>query len=513
MKKLRVTVVDLVVKGKARKLFGKLMNANLSTIMPQVVAVWCEQLGHDVRFICYTGTGNLTRELLEETDVVFLSAYSRSAQLAYALSGLLRSRGVVTVLGGPHARCYPEDSAKYFDYVLGFTDKELIDDVLREREPHRPGRILNATGQPPVLPGARERWKYIEATIAKTPFMKAIPMIGSTGCPYQCSFCIDARVDYQPMPYDVLQEDLRFIRTKVRNPKVVWHDPLFGVRFKETMAMIEEAVPPGSMDFIAEISLSLLSEPNVKRLAQVGFQGLLPGIESWYDFGNKAKTRRNAGEEKLRQVAEHINMLLSYVPFVQANFVAGLDCDEGPEPFELTKRFVDMTPGAWPAISILTAYGEAAPLNLELQREGRLVPVPFHFLDNKHMNVRPKNYDWAEFYTLSSDLKRHAFTGARIRRRFAANRGFHTKAFNALRVVSRGRIKREEKIAHMLRTDAQFRRFFDQETSEIPPYFSNIIRRDLGELWNYLPADGLIHDPNAYRAKAQLQVQLAAGAA
>ncbi len=513
MKKLRVTVVDLVVKGKARKLFGKLMNANLATIMPQVVAVWCEQLGHDVRFICYTGTGDLSRELLEETDVIFISAYTRSAQLAYALSGLMRSRGVVTVLGGPHARCYPEDAAKYFDYVLGFTDRDLVDRVLREREPSRPGKVLNAPGQPPSLPGARERWKFIEATIAKTPFMKVVPMIGSTGCPYQCSFCIDSRVDYQPMPYDVMQEDLRFIRTKMKDPKVVWHDPLFGVRFKETMAMIEEAVPRDSMSFIAEISLSLLSEANVKRLAAVGFKGLLPGIESWYDFGNKAKTRKNLGEEKLGQVSEHINMLLSYVPFVQANFVAGLDCDEGPEPFELTKRFIDRAPGAWPAISLLTAYGEAAPLNLELQREGRLVPIPFHFMDNKHVNVRPKNYDWAEFYTLSADLKRYAFTGARVRRRLVANRGFHTKAFNALRVVSKGRITREENMARMLRTDPGFRRFFDQQTTEVPAYFSDIIRRDLGPLWDYLPPDGLIHDANAYFKKSQLEVQLEAGAA
>jgi hypothetical protein len=31
--------------------------------------------------------------------------------------------GAITVIGGPHARCYPEDTARYFDYVLGFTDK------------------------------------------------------------------------------------------------------------------------------------------------------------------------------------------------------------------------------------------------------------------------------------------------------------------------------------------------------------------------------------------------------
>jgi hypothetical protein len=39
------------------------------------------------------------------------------------------------------------------------------------------------------------------------------------------------------------------------------------------------------------------------------------------------------------------------VPYVQTNFVLGLDGDEGPEPFALTKRFVDLTPGAFPGYS------------------------------------------------------------------------------------------------------------------------------------------------------------------
>src|SRR6185437_5004541 len=161
MKRLRVTVLDLVNKGPSKGLFARLMNANLASIMPQVVASWCEELGHDVRYVCYTGFEDLSRELLEETDVVFVGAFSRSAQTAYAISNLYRQRGALTVLGGPHARCYPEDAALYFDYVLGFTNKTTIDDVLRERAPHRAlGRYLSAKRQPTELPGVAARWKF-----------------------------------------------------------------------------------------------------------------------------------------------------------------------------------------------------------------------------------------------------------------------------------------------------------------------------------------------------------------
>ena len=58
-----------------------------------------------------------------------------------------------------------------------------------------------------------------------------------------------------------------------------------------------------------------------------------------------------------------------------------------------------MTPVAFPAYSLLSAFGRGAPVNLEYQQAGRVLPFPFHFLDNnKAMNVRPKNYSWLEFY-------------------------------------------------------------------------------------------------------------------
>src|SRR3546814_358547 len=173
--------------------------------------------------------------------------------------------------------------------------------------------------------------------------------------------------------------------------------------------------PPRSTRTDTLFPYTTLFRSHVKRLQRNGFDGLLPGIESWYDLGNKSKTGVNVGAEKVRQVAEHVNMILRHVPYVQTNFVLGLDCDKGAEPSELTKKFIDLAPGAYPAFSLLTAYGQAAPLNLELQRAGRVLPFPFHFLDSNHaMNVRPLNYEWREFYDHAVDLTRYALSGARV---------------------------------------------------------------------------------------------------
>ena len=254
--------------------------------MPQVVGVWCREEGHDVTFVCYTGLEDLLAELPSNVDLVFIAAFTEAAHTAYALSNLFRSKGAITAIGGPHARCYPEDAQRYFDYVLGFTDEETLHDVLRDCSRHQPvGMYIAAKQQPTALPGVRARWQFIEPTLKKAPFIKFTPMLGSLGCPYTCSFCIDATVPYQPMDFDEIQNDLRFLLTKFERPMVAWHDPNFGVRFDDYLDVIERAVPPGSIDFLAESSLSLLSQPHLERLKRNGFKALLPGIESWFDFG------------------------------------------------------------------------------------------------------------------------------------------------------------------------------------------------------------------------------------
>jgi hypothetical protein len=327
-------------------------------------------------------------------------------------------------------------------------------------------------------------------------------MIGSLGCPYTCSFCIDSEVPYQPLERDQIQEDLRFLLRTVKRPQVGWHDPNFGIRFEDTMGAIEEVVPPGAIDFAAESSLSVLTQPHLERLRKNGFKAILPGIESWYGMGGKSKTGAAVGREKVERVAEHVNLILRYVPYLQANFVLGLDNDEGEEPFELTKLFVDKAPGAFPAYSLFSAFGQAAPLNLSLQREGRVLPFPFHFLDNNQaMNVRPRNYSWTALYDRIVDLRRHSFSHRAVARRFAANSGLLARSLNLVRAVSTegwGRTRYDSGIRGLLDSDRSVRRFFEGETREVPAYYENRVRQDLGALWSWLPAGALEHDPNAY---------------
>jgi len=87
MRKLGIGVLDLVSRGPTCAWFGRVMNVNLASIMPQVIGVWCRQEGHDVTFVCYTGFEDLLKELPDNADLVFISAYTESAQTAPVVAG------------------------------------------------------------------------------------------------------------------------------------------------------------------------------------------------------------------------------------------------------------------------------------------------------------------------------------------------------------------------------------------------------------------------------------------
>ncbi|OGG48311.1 MAG: hypothetical protein A3F84_27665 [Candidatus Handelsmanbacteria bacterium RIFCSPLOWO2_12_FULL_64_10] len=491
-KALKIGIVDLIEKQPADTLYARMLNPNFASIMPQVIAVWAEQMGHEVNYVTYTGLEDLRRELPRDVDVLFVCAFTQAAYLAYSISNLFRKENVVTVLGGPHARAYAEDARDYFDYVIGLADRELIHDLLQDPSPNpREGVLLSARQQPETLPGVRERWKFIRKNLDKTWVIHVVQMIGSLGCPYTCSFCIDSQVDYQTLPYDQIREDLAFLQGQPSPPKVSWFDPNFGVRFDDYMEVIESSVRPGALEFACESSLSLLSEPHLKRMKENNFIVVLPGIESWFGFNGKSKQRNNTGMEKVRAVAEHVNLVMRHIPYIQTNFIFGLDSDVGPEPFELTKRFLDLAPGVYPNYSLLTAFGNSAPLNRQYQAEGRVIDVPFPFLDGySALNIRLKNYSNVEFFGHMIDLMQYTLSARLIWRRFRANSSSLARWMNLIRAVSsqKSGAGKYVEVRNRLTTDREFQAFHVGEGAKPPSFYVDRIRSGLGPFYDHLPA-------------------------
>jgi len=501
MKKLRISIIDLIYNGYTHSIYNRAMLPNFMSIMPQVIGVWCMEEGHEVNYSIFTGSQKLKNLSPDDVDLVFISAFTFTAQFAYALSNYYRSKGIVTVLGGPHARCYPEDACRYFDYVMGLTDKALLIDLLNNFELNDSfGTYLTATAQPETLPGVRQRWEFIEKVHQKMPVVKIFPMIGSLGCPYNCDFCIDSEIPYQVLDMEEIKEDLAFLVNTKKHPRVGWFDPNFGVQFKKFMETIESVVPPGSVEFIAECSLSILNETNVKRLRRNGFVVIMPGIESWFEYGKKSKMGRNIGMEKVKKAAEQVNMIQRHIPQVHVNFMFGFDSDTGELPFTLTKRFIDFVPGVYPSYQILSIFGKSTKSNLKYEEENRIIPFPFHMMRPVHtLNTVLKNYTWEEFNRHMIDLLKYSFSLRAKYRRFNAihyNTSRWITLFMSLTVGGSGKIRF---LSHMLkhfRSDSDFQAFLNRETNQVPQFIREKVKKDLGPLWYWLPDKTLSYNPN-----------------
>ena len=87
------------------------MKKQYESITPQAVAVWCRQLGHEVAYTAYYGQRDPRQLLPDGLDLVFLSTYTQSS----ALAKLYRRQGILTVIGGPHAKSFPRDCLRFFD--------------------------------------------------------------------------------------------------------------------------------------------------------------------------------------------------------------------------------------------------------------------------------------------------------------------------------------------------------------------------------------------------------------
>ena len=80
---------------------------------------------------------------------------------------------------------------------------------------------------------------------------------------------------------------------------------------------------------------------------------------------------------------------------------------------------------------------------------------------------------------------------------------------NVVRAISEegfGRIKFNEKIYRQLQSEKEFRNYFERETTELPQFYVDFIKQDMGPLWEWLPEGAMFHEPNAYLENIEQRV-------
>ena len=492
---MRIGILDLLVdapvRGPLDRLYSSYFRKQFMGVMPQTVAVWCRQLGHEVFYTTYYGADDPRSILPDDLDVVFVATYTQACTLAYALAKLYRKDGVLTVIGGPHARAFPQDCLRFFDLAVKDCDKALIDDILRNRID--PGQTITSGRPLTEFPTIEERMPEIKKAAfvgGRQILMSIAPMLSSIGCPYRCDFCVDWNADFFALPEAQLEADMRYLANNYPKLLVAFHDPNFAVRFDSTMDVLER-IPEGKRPgYIMESSLSILKPGRLQRLRETNCVYVAPGIESWVDYSAKAGVGSKSGEAKLDQVVEHFRQLGDYVPGMQANFLFGGDEDSGAVPADLTKAFIERTPRVWPTINIPTPFG-ATPLRARYAREGRILEtLPFAFYYNPYLAIRLKHYDPVTYYDHLIDIHKTLASARMFRRRLTTRSRPVIRFIHGLRTfAAHTELTALRRIRKMLVTDRQFRAFHEGETTVLPQFYRQELRSRLGRYADMLSLD------------------------
>jgi hypothetical protein len=453
--------------------YNNLVTKQYASIMPQAVSVWCRDLGHKVFYATYFGNQDPKSLLPKNLDVVFISTYTQASALAYALAKLYRQEKTLTVIGGPHAKQFPEDCLRFFDIVVGDCDKTLIAEILRDKPR---GQIISSGRSLQSIPGVEERMPEIRAStfLRGKPFpFTSIPIITSTGCPNSCDFCIDWNNPYTLLPLDQLEADMRFIFKHFPTVMIGLHDPNFAVKYEQVFGVLEMIPNRKRNTYVMETSLSLLRGSRLERLKAMGKFYIIPGIESWNSYSNKVgAVSVISPHDKLDQVIGQLNNIRPYVTGIQANFIFGLDVDAGEEPIELTREFASRVPFVMPNFNIPVPFGNTPLFEKYLNENRLLTTMPFTFYYMPYLVFKLKNYDAVDYYEKLIEIISFISSRNMLLNRLKSSSSLFSIGYNFVKTLgNRQMIGRLNQILSLLKTDAQFRAFHEHETEVLPEFY------------------------------------------
>jgi radical SAM superfamily enzyme YgiQ (UPF0313 family) len=519
VKKLRVGVLELISdsvwQNPGSRFYGVRFRRHYASIMPQTVAVWCQQLGHEVTYATYYGQQDPGSLLPSQLDVLFISTYTHASATGYALARLHGGRGALTVIGGPHARSFPGDCLRFFDLAVHDCDKELIQGILDGSFDR--GQVVSSGRALTEIPTVEERLPHIikaSLTEGRTPYAANIGLLSSVGCPYTCDFCVDWSSRYLSIAGDRLRADLQFIARRFPGVYVSYHDPNFGIQFDRTMDIIA-SLPEGERNpYVMESSLSILKGARLKRLKETNCFYTAPGIESWTDYSNKTGLGRNGAREKLEGVIQRLGEIHEFVPNIQANFIFGTDVDCGKEPIEMTKEFIRRVPYVWPTINIPTPYGRT-PLYDDYLAKGRiLTAMPFAFYYMPYLVMTLKNYTPLEYYENLIDVYAAANSLRLLRARVGSTPDYSLKILYFLRTFAfQGILAKLRRTRKRLQEDEEFRGFHEGRSPTLPGYYRRLYAKRLGRYAELISSSDMTPDLEASAATPTRSIPKAASPA
>ncbi|MCC6165766.1 MAG: radical SAM protein [Caldilineaceae bacterium] len=362
---------------------------------------------------------DLPMDTVREGDLVGISAMTVDIDRAEVIARRSMAQGAGVVVGGVHSTLLPEHVQTFaHSTMVGegyFTWQELLRDFAAE----------GIKGMKPVY--RDEEWANLEgiATITDrviqmmdennnywTPYLEI-----TRGCPRNCSFCTAIRVSGRRIrlrPVDEVIDEIKRRRIK----RFFLTDDNFGINFSTDpdycAYLFEELAKLDLHGWTCQSEMSIAKHTELLEMSRaahldkhfIGFESVNP--DNRKELGGKSKGVALSATEAIRAVrATGVGVV--------GLFVMGFD-EDTPATFQAMWDFIRTSELDSISTTMLTPFPKT-PFRDMLERENRLLEMPWNYYDTAHVTFIPKNFTVDELRSAYDWLCRKTYSPSQIVRR------------------------------------------------------------------------------------------------
>jgi len=349
------------------------------------------------------------KELPDSFDLVAISTYSAQIFEAYELADKYKTRGIKTVIGGPHVTCVPEEAKKHCDCVVIGEGEAVWEELLNDFQGNRLkpyyssfDKDFDLAKAPMPKFGLLDSQKYNRLTVQT-----------SRGCPHQCEFCgasILITKRYKQKPGQKVLDEIREIKKIWDRPFIEFADDNTFVNKKYWKDLLKD-LKDENIKWFTETDVSVAEDNELLSLMrESGCQQVLIGLESPSVAGlDRLELSNNWKLKQLDKYRYAIEKIQSHGITVNGCFILGLDGhDKGV--FEEVWNFIKESGLYEVQITIMTAF-PGTPLYGRLQKAKRvLAENDWAKCTLFDVNYQPKNMSVKELEKGFRDLAEKVYS-------------------------------------------------------------------------------------------------------
>ena len=320
----------------------------------------------------------------ESWDVVGITVMTATANRAYHLAGLYRSRGAKVIVGGVHPSTLPEEASRYADTVVVGEVEGVWGQILHDVEAGNLRKIYRDDAPDinkiPLIryPG---RGRCIPLTFD--------PLIASRGCPKGCEFCCVHKVygrKFRRLPVERVVEQIRRRRSK----RVIFLDDNLASDRAWALELFSRLKPYG-LKIFAQLPVGFILDSELFHAAvSAGIKGIFVGVET-IDEAGMVHFRKAVPEEGYAKAIRrcHDSRVLFH-----AALIFGMDFQK-VDIFDRTLDFI--LKHSVPSVSayVLTPYPGTA-LFERMMKEDRILHFNWSYYDHLTPVFRPAGMKFDE---------------------------------------------------------------------------------------------------------------------